>query len=72
MRADRRLTYHLGERRPTPPAMLDLLSERKAALEAEIAEHFRAARQAGAVADVKALSAMLRALKVQIIRAQAY
>jgi len=46
--------------------MVKLLQERKAALESMVAERHRAAREAGTVADVKQLSATLRAVKRQI------
>jgi uncharacterized protein (UPF0335 family) len=50
--------------------MRRLLEERKAGLEAQVKERFRAARANGATADVKMLSATLRALKRQIAKAK--
>ena len=46
--------------------MLDLLVLRKEALEGQIAERLRAARASDTTADVKSLSAILRAVKSQL------
>jgi len=46
--------------------MLNLLALRKEALQAQIAEKHRAARASGIAADVKSLSAILRAVKGQL------
>jgi tRNA A37 N6-isopentenylltransferase MiaA len=50
--------------------MLKLLQERKAVLEQMIAERFRQARAQGTTADVKQLSATLRAVKRQLASIQ--
>ena len=50
--------------------MLKLLQERKATLQAMIAEKHRAARGNGTAADVSMLSATLRALKRKIAEAK--
>lgn len=46
--------------------MENLLQERKTALQARLAERFRQARESGTTANVKMLSATLRAVKAQI------
>lgn len=46
--------------------MVALLLERKAGLEAQIAKRFRQARATGTTANVRTLSAALRALKRQL------
>jgi hypothetical protein len=46
--------------------MLNLLVLRKEALEGQIAERLRAARASDTTADVKSLSAILRAVKSQL------
>lgn len=46
--------------------MEHLLQQRKAGLEAQVADRFRQARASGTVANVKLLSATLRAVKRQI------
>jgi hypothetical protein len=46
--------------------MRNLLALRKEALEGQIAERLRAARIGGTTADVRALSAILRAVKAQL------
>jgi chaperonin GroEL (HSP60 family) len=48
--------------------MRRLLEERKATLELQVAARLRAAREGGAQADVKALSAALRTVKRQIAK----
>jgi hypothetical protein len=50
--------------------MLKLLEGRKEALEAMVAERFRQARENGTEADVKQLSATLRAVKRQLASIQ--
>ena len=67
MSGDSRLAYHL----PVTTAMVELLQARVAALEAAIASKFREAREAGTVADVKTLSATLRAVKAQLAAVRA-
>ena len=49
--------------------MVTLLEERKATLQAMVAERHRAARENGTTADVAQLSAILRAVKKQIASA---
>ena len=52
---------------PLPaPTMRNLLALRKEALEGQIAERLRAARTSSTTADVKSLSAILRAVKAQL------
>jgi len=46
--------------------MRNLLALRKEALEGQIAERLRAARTSSTTADVKSLSAILRAVKAQL------
>lgn len=54
-------------RSPLPVVgMLALLEDRKATLQAMIRERFRQARAAGTAADVKQLTATLRAVKRQL------
>ena len=50
--------------------MLKLLEARKAALEVTISERFRQARENGTAANVKQLSAILRAVKRQVVIAR--
>jgi hypothetical protein len=48
-------------------AMYLLVTARKATLELALAERFRQAREAGTTADIKQLSAALRAIKRQLV-----
>lgn len=52
--------------------MVKLLESRKVTLQAMIAERHRAARENGTTADVKQLSATLRAVKKQIATAKGH
>jgi hypothetical protein len=52
------------------PKMVELLVLRKEAVEGQIAERHRQARENGTTADVKQLSAILRAVKRQIAKAR--
>ena len=60
-------TGHVASPAPAPK-MRALLESRKATLEAMVRERHRQARQHRKPADVKLLSATLRALKAQITR----
>ena len=61
---------HVAAPAPAPTKMRALLESRKSALEGMIRERFRAARENGTTADVKMVSATLRALKRQIAKAK--
>ena len=61
-------TGHVAAPAPSPTRMRALLLTRKNTLEGMICERHRAARQHHKPADVKMLSATLRALKGQIKR----
>ena len=50
--------------------MATLLEERKATLQAMVRDRFRSAREDGTVADVKALSTAIRAVKRQLVAAR--
>jgi len=52
--------------------MVTLLEDRKTTLQAMIAERFRQARAAGTVANVKQLTASLRAVKAQLTVARGH
>jgi hypothetical protein len=70
--SDPRLDYFLpADERGTDSQALEKLELRKAALEAAIADRFRAARRAGTMANVTALSATLREVKEQIAATRA-